>query len=403
MISTLYKNIDKDLLKEKVLRINSDIKKDGFKLITDSTIKSGRLLTGYSYGEIYDWDLYFETIYMSYLGVPNYCRNNVEAFLDKQLECGFVARTLKVPRMRQHFKPFLAQVALLGLKQGQKPTWLEGKHYTRLKKYLDYWFWFSDFDKNGLPVWDSADHTGMDNQILRAGPLYSQYCEGVDLASYLYREFKAMCVIAELLGETEDIKYFEEQAENLKTKVNELLWDEKDGFYYDRNERTGELIKYKSASSFTVLWAGIATQERAKILIEKHLLNEKEFWLDYPISSWAKNEEGYYQQRQGKECTWMGACWIPINYMVMHGLVNYGYKEKAEELAVKTFDMVFEEDEIREYYNAENGTGQGLNPFFGWSTLGLFMPFELRANNDPTKINMDKTIKFAVDELNVKF
>ena len=49
------------------------------------------LLTGYSCGEFFDWDLYFENVYMSYYGISRYCRTNLEAFLDQQLECGFVA------------------------------------------------------------------------------------------------------------------------------------------------------------------------------------------------------------------------------------------------------------------------------------------------------------------------
>ncbi|MFI3238534.1 MAG: trehalase family glycosidase [Lachnospiraceae bacterium] len=403
MLNEWQERLNGEELKRKVLRINKDIQEDGLLRMDNSRPKSPRLLTGYSYGEVYDWDLYFENIYMSYLGVANYCRNNVEAFLDQQFPSGFVARTLKEPRLRQHFKPFLAQIVLLGMKQGQNINWLKGKYYECLKKYLDYWFWYLDCDRNGLPIWDSADHSGMDNQNLRGGTLYSEYCEGVDLASYLYRELKAMCVLAELLGEQEDMIAYEKHAEELKSIVNELLWDEEDGFYYDRNERTGDLIKYKSASSFAVLWAGIATPERAKILIEKHIMNSEEFWLEYPVASWAKNEEGYYQQRKGGECTWMGACWIPINYMLMHGLFDYGYKDLAIELSVKTFDMVFNEDEIREYYNAETGVGQGLNPFFGWSTLGLFMPFEMLENYDPTQISMEETKKIIVDKLNITF
>lgn len=403
MLKDWEEKLDKELLKEKIFRINQDIKNDGFGRIEDSKPKSGRLLTGYSYGEFYDWDLYFENIYMSYFGVANYCRNNVEAFLDRQLASGFVSRTITRPRMRQHFKPFLAQCVLLGLKQGQNKNWLKGKYYDKLKKYLDYWFWYCDHDRNGLPVWDSADHTGMDNQILRGGPLYSEYCEGVDLACYLYRELKAMEVLAKELGETQDISEFKAQAENLKALVNNILWDEEDGYYYDRHERTGLPIKYKSASSFAVLWSGIATPERAKRLVEEHIANPDEFWIKYPVASWSKSEKGYYQQRRIGECTWMGATWIPINYMLMHGLVNYGYTELADELAEKTFEMVFAEEEIREFYNGENGVGQGLNPFFGWSTLGLFMPYERLYNTDPTRISMDKPIKIAVEKLNIKF
>ena len=146
-----------------------------------------------------------------------------------------------------------------------------------------------------------------------------------------------------------------------------------------------------------------ASEEQAKILIERHLLNPEEFWLEYPLASWAKNEEGYYQQRKSGECTWMGACWIPINYMAMHGLVRYGYKMEAEQLALKTFEMVDQEEEVREFYNAETGIGQGLNPFWGWSTLAYFMPLELLRGSDPTALNDERIAPLAAENFNLYF
>jgi hypothetical protein len=74
-----------------------------------------------------------------------------------------VARTIREVRQRHPFKPFLAQTALLGSRQSRDFRWLEGKYFDRLKKYLDYWFWHCDADKNGLCFWDGSDASGMDN------------------------------------------------------------------------------------------------------------------------------------------------------------------------------------------------------------------------------------------------
>ena len=124
-------------------------------------------VTGYGETEFYDWDLYFETLFLSHFGISKFCRNNVELFLDTQLPCGYVSRTIREPRPRQHFKPFLAQTALLGCRQQNDFRWLIGKYYDRLKKYLDYWFWHCDADRNGLSHWDGSDASGMDNQARR--------------------------------------------------------------------------------------------------------------------------------------------------------------------------------------------------------------------------------------------
>lgn len=342
------------------------------------------LLTGYSYKEFFDWDMYFENVYLSYYGISKYCRNNAEAFLDTQLNNGFISKTLANPNHTAHFKPFLAQVALLGCRQTGSYQWLKNKYYNRIKKYLDCWFWFWDWDKNGLCVWNSSDHTGMDNQESRAGALNSFTVEGVDLNCYLYRELQCMSVIARNMGYYGDADLFSRHAEKLKGLINDTFWDETDGFYYDRNERTGELVRVKSVAGFAPLWYGIAPKDRAKRLVYEHLVNPDEFWLPFPVATWAKTEPDYYQERKGIEANWRGPCWAPTNYLTMHGLMDYGYDGYARELAYKSFDMALSETDTREFYNSETGAGMGLNPFWGWSSLLYFMPLEYELGYNPT-------------------
>jgi putative isomerase len=365
--------------------------------------KNYDLLTGYTYGEFYDWDLYFENIYLSYFGVSRFCRVNVEAFLDRQLKCGFVARSLVNQRMRDHFKPFLAQIALLGSRQLDNFAWLEGNFYNKLKKYIDYWFWYCDFDKNGLPVWDGAGHSGMDNHYSRLGVDGSMMTEGVDLSCYLLRELRTMAIIAGELGKTDDKAEFEEHAEELTELINTVFWDEEDGFYYDRHEREGHLMKVKSIAGFIPLWLGIVPKERAERLVKEHLLNPDEFKTKFPIPCYSQSEPDYYQQRKGVECNWRGTAWVPTNYMVCHGLRTQGYEDLAQELAQNTFNMVMAEDTTREYYNAENGCGQGLYPFWGWSILAYFMPLEFEMNYDPTNLQNKNIIPIAKDAFNLQF
>ena len=333
-------------------------------------------ITGYAYHELYDWDLYFETLFLSYFGVSKFCRNNVELFLDTQHPSGFVARTIKDPRMRHQFKPFLAQTALLGARQTQDFRWLEGKYYERLKKYIEYWFWYCDADRNGLCYWDGSDASGMDNQVRRLGLINVMEYEGVDLNCYLVRELDAMAQIADELELHDDAAGFRIHGDALRHLIDSTLWDDVDGFYYDRSEKTGHLNRILSVAGFMPLWARAATKERADRLVKEHLLNEKEFWLKYPVATWSRSEPDYFQQRKGGECTWMGATWIPTNYMVFRGLMNYGYTDVARELAEKTFELVASEADLREYYNGETGSGQGLCPFWGWSSLGYVMLYE---------------------------
>ena len=297
----------------------------------------------------------------------------------------------------------MAQTALLYSKQTNDIYWLNDKVFSKFDKYLDYWTWFCDFDKNGLSVWNSSDHSGMDNQISRAGGLNKCEIEGVDLNCYLVREYQAMAEIASLLKMTDKEKIYKLKAGLLWEKIDSTLWDDKDGFYYDRNEKTGEIVRVKSVAGLIPLWLGLVSEEKAKRLIEEHLLNPNEFWLEFPLAAWSKSEPDYDQNADDWGCNWRGTTWIPTNYMLMHGLMNYGYFDDARKLAYKNLDMVLNKNNVtREYYNAETGGGKGLNPFWGWSALGYFMPIEFELNYDPTQISSERLVPIA-DKLNLFF
>lgn len=367
--------------------VNRDIAEKG---LHDFPGGGGKLLTGYAYGEYYDWDLYFENLYLSYYGVGTYNFTNFKVFLDRQQADGFVSRTLGItyPRPTQMFKPFLAQIAVLGSKQNKDDyEWLRGRYYERLQKYLDRWFAY-DKDHNGLPVWNSSDASGMDNQISRSGDVESYWDEGVDLACYLHRELEAMEVIAAKLGNERDRKMYADRAGKLALAINRVFWDEQDGFYYDRNERTGKPIKVKSAAGFLPLWAGVASPAQAQKLVHKHLLNEHEFWAQFPVASYARTEPDFYEGSRSGECNWRGPTWIPINFVIFEGLMRYGFKDVARELAIRTLTLALNQNPAtREYYDSDTGKGNGMNPFWGWSSLAYVMPLNFVNQYDPTDLH----------------
>jgi len=50
--------------------------------------------------------------------------------------------------------------------------------------------------------------------------------------------------------------------------------DEKDGFYYDRDIRTGKPIRIKSLAVYIPV-AGIPDQAQAKRLVDEHIMNPR--------------------------------------------------------------------------------------------------------------------------------
>ncbi len=357
--------------------------------------------TGYDYRTLYDWDQYFESIVQIYMGWPSdYIKNGVIIFLLNQKESGMISRSVPSNEWHdpEHVKPFLAQIALLVYKAYGEKDWITNDNYfPKLQKYLDYWLFDMDENKNGLSEWMSAPHTGMDNQHERAGFWLDRNCEGVDLNSYLVRETLAFAELAELAGKKKVAEKYRKLSEERKAKIRELLWDETDGFYYDRkkdkdqpiarnywvgapgNSRSAGQwkIPVRYVGAFATLWAGVATEEQAKKVIMNYLTNPREFWTPYPVAALSKSEPWYSTTTHPADngCSWRANTWIPTNYMVYHGLKWYGYDQVAGSLAQRTVELM-EHAGDREYYNSETGEGVGLDPFWGWSLLGHFMMLE---------------------------
>ena len=371
--------------------------------------QSGRpYFTGYSYNTLYDWDQYFEAIVQLHMGWgTTYIRNGVKIFLDSQREDGFITR--RVPGVlfeergrldaltqailreedKEMIKPFLSQLALLVYKEDGHLDWISIEDYRRLKAYIRYWLVEMDRNGNGLATWNSGPHSGMDDQVERLGRWGACISEGVDLNCFLLRECKAFAILAGVLGHIEDSVEFAGHAERLRQLVQQDLWCEEDGFFYDRNERTGDFIRVKSSAGFSPLWAGAATSAQAERMVSEHLLNPAEFWRPFPIPSYAASEPGYREKRLPEDvgCNWRAQTWIPVNYYLLHGLIDYGYAAIARQIAAKSYEMVLKLGD-REYYNSDSCTGNGLDPFWGWSLLAYFMPLECEKGLDPSRLSI---------------
>ncbi|NLG25361.1 MAG: hypothetical protein GX558_08390 [Clostridiales bacterium] len=372
--------------------------------------------SGYQYRTLYDWDQYFEAILQIYMGWDGeYIKNGVLLFLMHQKESGFIARSVPstVCHEHEHVKPFLCRIAGLVIDAYGDADWvLNDGVMTKLKRYLDYWLIDMDRDRNGLSEWESGPHTGMDNQHERAGYWRDHFCEGVDLNSYLVMEAQAFADLAEKMGRADWAREYREIGRG-RAQAMQRLWDDQEGFFFDRNMRHGEpmtseycgwgsnfnnvafapnpsygqaylrrpehpdRIYFKYSGAFLPLYAGVATDAQAERMVNEHLLNENEFWTAHPVTSVAKCEEGYRDRQYFTDlgCNWRATTWIPLNYMIYHGLRRYGFRDAATALAGKTAQLVRTAGN-REWYDTATGEGRGLDPFWGWSLLGHFIEWE---------------------------
>lgn len=331
--------------------------------------------------ELWDWDTYFIGAALLDQGGATYLRGSVLNFLAFVGENGHTPRVIP-PRgpspMPDQCKPFLAQAALLAATALGEWEWL-GPVWERLVSALRYWE-RKRRQRDGLFVWHNGIESGVDNNPAVWGrPALT--AEGVDLASYLHREYQAAAIIARKLGRSHDAESLADSAEGLAESLNRVAWDEADGTYYNRDRRRGTAIRIATWTNFSPIWAGICPADRARYLVEEALLNDEEFWSPWGVRSLSAKEPLYNMSNIIKPLSnWQGPVWVLSNYLMMHGLRRYGYLREAEHLAGVTVAMLAGDLErtggMHECYHAESGEGLAAPGFVGWNLLAARMPEE---------------------------
>ncbi len=132
-------------------------------------------------------------------------------------------------------------------------------------------------------------------------------------------------------------KYWIEKSENRKILINNFLWNEEEGCFFDYNFKTQKQHVFLSATSFFPLWAKIATQEQADKMIQNVL---PKLIFSGGIAGCSKdalkNIGADEMQRQWD----FPFGWPPHQIIIWQGLNTYGYHTLAQELIYKWLYMI---------------------------------------------------------------
>jgi neutral trehalase len=377
----------------------------------ESTDGSGDRQAGV-YEQQYDWDAFFEGVALTYDGGDRVdaFRDAMSNFLHFVTPAGFIPRTLSPEKFwdfPDQMKPFLAQGCYLASKASGSFAWLDEYRFERILAYLGYWE-SNRMGGHGLYMWRSALESGVDNNAASVNtPDLS--IESVDLNAYLVREYRAAAAIARELGRSRDELSLAARAVELTRRMNCVFWDDRDGCYYNVLSVSDEpvtFVRIKSWTSLTPLWAGVAPTDRARELIERHVLDEATFWGPFGIPSLARSEPLYSQARRAlvyvavekrrwEVSNWQGPVWVIANWQVMHGMLHYGFEAEARELAGKVVALLERDVEatggMHENYDAETGAGLWSPSFGSWNMLAAKMLEEAATGNDPARIDAPDT------------
>ncbi len=145
-----------------------------------------------------------------------------------------------------------------------------------------------------------------------------------------------MSALGDVLNDKEISYRYKRAYFSLKTRISSLMWNEKDGFYYDLDNK-GEQIKVKTAAAFWSLLAEIPTEVKGETLMQ-HLTNIDEFGLDNPFPSLSASEKEFDKEGNG----YNGSVFPWITYVIIKGLEKYGKFEFARECSIKHLYFLLE-------------------------------------------------------------
>jgi len=238
-------------------------------------------------------------------------------------------------------------------------NFIEGKHKT----------------SNELYTFGYSGSSGMDNSP--RGFATFNVCH-IDLACQQAMSANYISKMYSLLGDTENAQLYAQRYEEIKTRINELHWNEKTNFYYDIYTNYNAFLNHKTAAAFWVLLSGVCTGRRLSHFLE-HLLSEEEFNTPHPFASLSKDDPNF----DPNGSYWLGGVWPPVVYTAVAGLKSIGRWYLAREVAIKHIDRICKVWQSKEYGSIwecyspmfdrpANGKGDYLSRpnFVGWSALG---------------------------------
>ena len=204
--------------------------------------------------------------------------------------------------------------------------------------------------------------------------------ESVDMNVWLSLLWQVLSKMAAQLGDQRAAADHARRAQRTIDLIERLMWDERDGFYYDIDGRSHRKIRVKTPYGLMPLLSPLIQPDRVERLVREHLFNPREFWCRYPLPSVSLDHPTFDPVDMFR-----GPTWVNQNWLVVEGLERQGYHREAVRLARRTIDLVgpryragrrVRSPRFWEWYHPHTGEPLG-NPQYSWSA-GLAVDLILR-------------------------
>jgi alpha,alpha-trehalase len=146
----------------------------------------------------------------------------------------------------------------------------------------------------------------------------------------LYQMEQDIAQIYQILGK--DSRLWCDRATKRSQTINQLMWDEQVGLYFDYNFVTHQRSQYEFVTTFYPLWAGIASQKQT----EKVVKNLAKFLAPGGLLTSTIVTGNQWDAPFG---------WAPLHLIAVQGLSRYHYLPQAEDIAKRFITLVVQEFE----------------------------------------------------------
>jgi alpha,alpha-trehalase len=379
------------------------------------------VVPGGRFNEMYGWDSYFIQVGLLRDGEIELAKNMIDNFLYQVENYGKVLNANRTYYLTRSQPPFLTQMILGVYRKTKDMNWLKStipsieKYYrfwtsephltaqTGLSRYYDFGdgpapeVISDERDKQGRTHYDRVKEYYRSHEVTDYD-LSQYYDKGKDqLTDLFYKGDRSMresgfdpsnrfgqfnvdiihydpvCLnsllcemeqetaeILTLVGRASDAAVWKQKAEERRLKINRLMWDERDGLYYDYNFAEKSVRRYPFVTTFYPLWAGIADRKQAERVVANLHLFERAGGLQTSTNVSGNQWDAPFG-------------WAPMQLIAIKGLRRYGYAKEADRIAVNFLSMILkdfiEHNTIVEKYDVERRTSQlGAGIKFGYET-----------------------------------
>jgi alpha,alpha-trehalase len=354
--------------------------------------------------ELYYWDTYFTNRGLIAQGFYQLARNNVDDLLYLADRFGFVPNGSRVYYLQNSQIAYLSMMVRDIFELTRDQAWL-AKAYQTLQTEYDFWMqqritpsglnrYYHNAGKEQL-LKAFADmqqrlrrpgELSEDAQLARGAHIIAEYESGMDMN----RRFEDRCADYNPVDLNSNLYIYEKnfqhfsgilrngqqelwagRAEHRKTLINQYCWNGEQKMFLDYDYVNRRTSPVESLASYYPLWAGLCSIEQARSMLDKLEHFECDFGL---LACKPGNEPPVYQWDYPNG-------FAPLHYIVIKGLLNYGFRNAAERIARKYVGLVVktfaETGDLWEKYNVAEGSVQVVNEYempamLGW-TAGVFL------------------------------